>query len=292
MSGRDKALLLVRHTTRLLYDGPVIEAHSEVRKTPVDTGLQRVLTAGLRIEPNAVLRSHRDYFGSLVHHFNVLEPHERLEVAAESVVETSDAVCCGAEAAPDPRPWRQRLAEFLTWSPAVPRLPHYAQIEHGVRPDLAADAFLEELRAVGATFERRFRYDPEATDVHSTPAELFERGGGVCQDFAHALIGVLRLAGVASRYASGYVYDPVGAEEGEHVRGASASHAWVQAWHPELGWVGVDPTNDKLVDWQYVRVAVGRDYGDVQPLRGIFVGNREQALEVEVRVTRLDGGAA
>ena len=86
---------------------------------------------------------------------------------------------------------------------------------------------------------------------------------------------------------SGYVYCPGDDDGGEVVRGSNASHAWVQAWHPELGWVGIDPTNDKLVDWQYVRVAAGRDYTDVQPLRGVFVGPREQALEVEVEVKRI-----
>ena len=116
---------------------------------------------------------------------------------------------------------------------------------------------------------------------------LFEAGGGVCQDLAHATIGVLRLAGVPCRYVSGYVYDPAGDEEGEHVEGSAASHAWVQVWHPRLGWVGIDPTNDKLVDWQYVRVAAGRDYTDVQPLRGVFVGPREQELDVEVSVRRI-----
>jgi transglutaminase-like putative cysteine protease len=99
------------------------------------------------------------------------------------------------------------------------------------------------------------------------------------------MIGVLRLSGVAARYASGYVYDP--APDGGAAPGASASHAWVQAFHPELGWVGIDPTHERLVDWQYVRVAVGRDYGDVQPLRGVFVGNLGQRLRVDVRVQRI-----
>jgi len=99
--------------------------------------------------------------------------------------------------------------------------------------------------------------------------------------------GVLRLAAVPSRYVSGYVYDPVRADEGEHVQGSAASHAWVRVWHADLGWVGTDPTNDKLVDWQYVRVAAGHDYTDVQPLRGVFLGPREQQLDVEVEVRRI-----
>jgi transglutaminase-like putative cysteine protease len=208
-------------------------------------------------------------------------------IQAEAVVETTDAVCCGPAPPPDARPWRQRLAEFLHWSPAVPALEEYAEIGHRLGPDVGAEGFLEGLLELGATFQARFRYDPEATDVHSSPRVLFEAGGGVCQDFAHAMLGVLRLAGVPCRYVSGYVYDPVRDDEGDAVLGAAASHAWVQAWHQGLGWVGIDPTNDKLVDWQYVRVAVGRDYTDVQPLRGVFVGPQEQRLEVEVDVKRI-----
>jgi len=110
----------------------------------------------------------------------------------------------------------------------------------------------------------------------------------VCQDFSHVTLGVLRRAGVPARYASGYLYDPATDPAQSTLRGAAASHAWVQAWHPELGWAGLDPTNDKLVDWQHVRVAVGRDYGDVRPVRGIFRGEGEQSISVSVEVTRLD----
>ena len=106
-------------------------------------------------------------------------------------------------------------------------------------------------------------------------------------DLTHAMLGVLRLASVPCRYVSGYLYDPGGDEKETALRGAVASHAWVQAWHNELGWVGIDPTNDKLVDWQYVRVSVGRDYSDVQPVRGVFLGTAQQSLEVEVEVQRI-----
>ena len=282
-----KALLMVRHTTTLDYASRVVEAHTEVRKTPVDTGLQRVITTKLEVDPPTRLRIRTDYFGSRVHHFNLLEAHGSLRVTAESLVETTDAFACGHETAPDRRPWQQRWAEFLHWSPCVPELPHYAEIEHGVRVDLPPDEFVAALGALGGVFTDRFRYDTGATDVDSTPAHLFEAGGGVCQDFAHGLLGVLRRAGVPCRYASGYVYDAHRDGAAEHVRGAAASHAWVQAWHPELGWVGIDPTNDRLADWNYVRIGVGRDYGDVQPLRGVFVGEREQRLHVSVSVARL-----
>ncbi len=284
---KNKAMLLVSHTTRLTYAEPVVEAHSEFRKTPVDTRLQRVFAHKLEVRPRANLETYRDYFGNHVHHFNRLQPHDELVIEAEAVVETTDAVCCGAEAASDGRPWSQRLAEFLHESPRVPALPEYEEIEHPLHPGLDADSFLDGLLALGATFQERFRYDPLATDVRSSPRDLFEAGGGVCQDFAHAALGVLRLGGIPCRYVSGYIYEPPDDDDGDALRGGSASHAWVQAWHPSLGWVGMDPTNDKLADWQYVQVAVGRDYSDAQPVQGVFVGPQEQRLEVEVRVERI-----
>lgn len=284
---KDKALLLVEHTTRLKYAEPVVEAHSEVRKTPVDTGLQRVVTEKLEIEPAANLHSFFDYFGTHVQYFNLLEPHDALTIRANSVVETTDAVCCGPSLPPDGRSWQERLSEYVHWSPAVPYLPDYQDIKHSVDTGLGKNAFLNSLKDIGATFQSHFRYDPDTTDVHSSPEVLFQTGGGVCQDLAHAMIGVLRHACVPCRYVSGYVYDPIGDDEGDRVQGAGASHAWVQVWHPELGWVGIDPTNDKLVDWQYVRVAVGRDYSDVQPLRGVFIGPQAQDLDVEVNVKRI-----
>lgn len=289
--GRERAYLMVRHVTELYYARDAEEAHSEVRKSPVDTGLQRVVTSKVEVEPQTLLRKHRDYFGNIAHHFDVLQPHKALCIVAESVVETTHAVACGPEAAPDPRPWEERWAEFLGASPLVPELPQFASFAHGVTPGLGPEAFLEALEELGFLLKERFRYEPGLTDVDSGPADFFERGGGVCQDFSHVALGLLRHAGVPARYASGYLYDPATDPSHTPLRGAAASHAWVQAWHPGLGWVGLDATNDKLVDWQYVRVAVGRDYADVQPVRGVFRGEAEQSLSVSVEVTRLDAGA-
>ncbi len=283
---RPKTLLMVRHRTRLEYEEPGYQSHTELRMTPVDTGLQRVLTQGIEIDPPGILRPHRDYFGNVVHRFNQLGEHEDLEIVAESLVETTDAVACGPEASPDPRPWRERWAEYLAPSPRVPALEGYREVDHEVATNAEPEAFAEALLSLAGWFVDSFEYRPGATDVNSTPDELFRGGAGVCQDFAHAMIGVLRSSGVPARYASGYVYDPPHGPETAGVRGAGASHAWVQAWQPEVGWIGADPTNRKLVDWQYVRVAIGRDYGDVRPMRGILFGGGEQELEVAVEVTR------
>jgi len=158
-------------------------------------------------------------------------------------------------------------------------------VPHAVRPELPPDDFLASLEALARTFLERFRYEPGVTHAASTARDFFEKEAGVCQDFAHATLGVLRAAGVPARYASGYLHDP-GVPQG----GELASHAWAQAFHPELGWVGVDPTHRKLVDWQYVRLAVGRDYGDAQPVRGVLRGGGAQELDVRVEIQRLDHG--
>jgi transglutaminase-like putative cysteine protease len=282
----DHVTLEVTHRTRLGYSEPISLSQNELHMSPVDTGLQRVLQHEIRIEPKTSVRSHHDHFGNLVQHFNIIEPHDSLEIMASSVVETTNAIGCGPESAPDPRPYQDRWIEYLCWSPGVPALPEYGSIPLGREIDMGMDedAFAQTLFEIARYFYRTFRYDPDVTHVHSSPKELFTHGGGVCQDMTHAMIGVLRQAGVPARYASGYIFEPGKGEIGERLRGASATHAWVQAWHEGHGWMGIDPTNDKLVDWQYVRTAVGRDYFDVQPLKGVFFGITEQTLEVSVQV--------
>jgi transglutaminase-like putative cysteine protease len=287
----DRVTLEVTHATRFTYSEPVSLSLNELRMSPVDTGLQRVLQHDIQISPHVPSSSHHDHFGNLVYHFNIIEPHDSLEITAHSIVETTNAISCGPESKPDPRPFDQRWCEYLCWSPGVPLLSEYNSVPLGkeIRMDMNEDEFAACLYEMARYFYRTFRYDPDVTHVHSSPKELFTNGGGVCQDMAHAMIGVLRQAGVPARYVSGYIFEPGKGEIGEHLRGASATHAWVQAWHDGHGWVGIDPTNDKLVDWQYIRTAFGRDYFDVQPLKGVFAGLSEQQLDVSVNVHIVEG---
>ncbi|PJA31652.1 MAG: transglutaminase family protein [Zetaproteobacteria bacterium CG_4_9_14_3_um_filter_53_7] len=281
------ATMKVRHSTRFDYSGPVALAYSEVRMMPVDTPLQSVEHAVLTVSPACSVGKHVDYYGNIVHHFNIIAPHDYVEIVSESVVHTSDRIS-GYAVEQDPRPMLQQYAEFLHWSKGVPVLAEYETVPNRITLQMDEKEFADALYELAAYFYRNFRYDPDVTHVHSTPKEFFEHGGGVCQDMAHAMIGVLRLAGIPARYVSGYIYDSNRAEEeGQHLRGAAATHAWVQAWHPTMGWCGIDPTNDKLVDWQYIRTAIGRDYFDVTPVKGIFRGNVEQQLTVKVQVDRI-----
>jgi len=283
----DHISLTVQHKTTISYSAPVTCSHNELRMSPVDTGLQRVLNHNICVMPDTQIRMHRDHFGNNVAHFNLLEPHQRMEIIATSTVETTNAISCGPESAPDPRPYQQRWQEFLQWSPGVPELAEYGSINipRMISMDMDDIEFGHGLYEMARYFFNTFRYDPDITHVHSSPKELFDHGGGVCQDMAHAMIGVLRQAGIPSRYVSGYIFDPAyGEVTGAHLRGAAATHAWVQAWHEGYGWMGVDPTNKKLVDWQYVRTAIGRDYFDVPPNRGIFCGPADQNVEVAVHI--------
>ncbi len=290
------ARLQMTHVTCFDYSEPVILAHNEVRITPMQTGLQHVLDAQIHVTTNpsssmpVIAVAHRDHFANIVHHFDIVTPHKQLEIISKASIETTHAICCGPETKFDSRPYQQHWAEFLAWSPGVPQLAEYSTVPtaHEIHMDMNESEFEAALVAVANYFFRTFRFDPDATHVYSSPTELFKQGGGVCQDMAHALIGVLRTAGIPARYVSGYIYDPDIDNEGSRLRGATASHAWVQAWHHQSGWIGIDPTNDKLVDWQYIRTAIGRDYFDVPPVRGLFRGNVEQKMRVSVHITRLD----
>lgn len=255
---------------------------------PTDTPLQDVLKSKFMVSPDCQVGQHHDYFGNIVHHFNVLAPHTHIEIISEAVVRTSHKIS-GGVASSDPRPSAQRHAEFLHWSKGVPLIDEYASVPNLVDQRMNQKEFEESLVDLASYFFENFRYDPDVTHVHSSPKDLFTLGGGVCQDLAHAMIGVLRLAGIPARYVSGYIYDPDEKNiDGQHLLGASATHAWVQVWHPKASWCGIDPTNDKLVDWQYIRTAVGRDYYDVTPVKGIFRGSVKQNLTVEVEVSRID----
>jgi transglutaminase-like putative cysteine protease len=175
-------------------------------------------------------------------------------------------------------------AEFSFASPFVPRLAalgDYARSSYlPGRP--ALEAALDLMRRIHLDFA----YDKESTDVSTPLAQVFEQRRGVCQDFAHVAIGCLRALGLPAAYVSGYLLTQPAAAERE-LQGADASHAWLRVWCPANGWVDLDPTNDRVVDSSHVTVAVGRDYGDVMPVRGVIRGGGDHGLGVAVSVTRV-----
>jgi transglutaminase-like putative cysteine protease len=268
----------------------VLTSHSLARR--------QTATSEVIVSPMPVTRSERvDFFGNRISIFTVQEPHHELVVEARSQVEV------------DPGPARS-WSDSLPWEDAVALLPRdrsaegLAACQFGfesprirVREDFAAYARLsftprrpmaEALVDMTARMFRDFRFDSKGTNVRTPAEEVFRKRRGVCQDFAHVQIACLRSLGLAARYVSGYLrtYPPPGKPR---LIGADASHAWVSAYCPGLGWLDVDPTNNVVPTDGHVTLAWGRDYGDVSPLRGLVLGGGAHKLRVSVDMEPVSG---
>jgi transglutaminase-like putative cysteine protease len=300
----------ISHSTRYAYGDPVSLCHSIAHLKPRETPYQRRLKSQVRVSPwPSVSREHEDIFGNRVSYFSIQQSHGALEVSAISEVEVSAPPLPDAATSP---PWeqvRERLHRardadglaarmFALPSPAIPTSP--AALDYARASFTPGRPVLEAARDLMARIYREFEYDPSATGVATPLAAVLEVRRGVCQDFAHVGIACLRGLGLAARYVSGYLetLPPPGQPK---LRGADASHAWYALYLPTspaaepapndsepLGtWVDYDPTNDCLLGEQHITTAVGRDYGDVTPVRGVFYGGGEHDLSVAVDVDRL-----
>jgi transglutaminase-like putative cysteine protease len=267
-------ILRVEHTTEFGYDGAIAEAYTELRLRPLEGGGQHCSSFRLLTQPPGLrVREYRDYFGNGVHHFDVLESHDRLSVTAVSEVMTPTSFL-GAGQEPTPLELHDYLGptEFAPFSQSVS--------EFAARH--AGDAVgSERAHALMAAIHRELVYDASATDVQTRADEVLVLGRGVCQDFTHVLLAACRSIGVPARYVSGYLYDP--RLEGDN----AASHAWADVWDEGRGWLAMDPTHDRHQTESYVRVAVGRDYADVPPTRGVYKGSAGETLAVRVGLEAL-----
>lgn len=288
----------VRHVTRYEYAESVSICHNEARLEPRELPGQRVHSSTIRVlpEPSAVFRE-TDYFGNWVHTFSLQEPHTSLEVISESEVDVAARAPLDGLDSP---PWDrvaallastpvsgEREAESLAaqeltfpspWVPPEPRAIAYAKGSFATgRPLLEAVAELNQ-----RLFED-FTYCPGATDILTPLGQVMETRSGVCQDFAHLLVAMLRGHGLAARYVSGYLRTrpPPGRPP---LVGADASHAWVGVYCPEVGFVDFDPTNGVSPTDEHITVAWGRDYGDVTPLKGVLLGSGQHTVRVGVTV--------
>lgn len=257
--------LRVEHTTTFTYDAPIIEACSELRLRPLDLDGQRCISFRLETEPRGVnVHLFVDHLGNTVGHFDVLEPHDRLKVTATSEVLTAPF---------DDRrlPSPLELHDYLT--PTA-----YAMLDEPLA-DGGFGAWTDRAWELMEAVASALVYEKGATSVQTPASEVLELGRGVCQDFAHVLIAACRLEGIPARYVSGYLFDDSLADE------HGASHAWVDVWDEHGAWQSLDPTHRREQDESYVRVAVGRDYADVPPTRGVFKGSAEETLSVRVSVS-------
>ncbi|MFE7718966.1 transglutaminase domain-containing protein [Nocardia rhizosphaerihabitans] len=273
----------VVHTTGYVYAAPVTRSFNEARLTPRADSRQNVILN--RVETVPATRSYRytDYWGTAVTAFDLHAPHTELEVTGSSVVETEPFAEPTQELTWDElRGGRivDRFDEMLSPTAYVPRDRKLAtvarQLSRGEEPAKAVVRAAEWVH-------KEMDYIAGTTSVHTSAVEAFAERRGVCQDYAHLTLVLLRSMGIPSRYVSGYLHPKPGAGIGETVAGQS--HAWVEAWTGQ--WWGYDPTNNLAVNEQHVSVGVGRDYADVPPLKGVFSGGGSTDLEVVVEVTRL-----
>jgi transglutaminase-like putative cysteine protease len=291
----------ISHTTTYEYHETVATCQNIVHLAPRAVPRQTCHQHRLLVRPNPTAISRRtDYFGNPVAYFSISEGHRRLSITSMSRVEVRPSTLAATAESP---PWesvRDALPldrgahavnnyQYCFDSPHVTR---DAQMEaYGAATFAPGRPILEGVVELTARIYKDFTYDAQATTVHTPLTEVFSQRRGVCQDLAHVQIGCLRSLGLAARYVSGYLrtIPPPGRPR---LVGADASHAWVAVYCGPLGWVDVDPTNDALVDTHHITISWGRDYSDVCPINGVFVGGGAHVMSVSADVEPLDEDAA
>ncbi|HTU47880.1 MAG TPA: transglutaminase family protein [Bryobacteraceae bacterium] len=279
----------IRHFTRYRYSRPVWQSMMEVRMHPRSEYAQRCFTFQLSVSPRARIFSCSDHLGNLIHHFDIPEPHNQLTIIADALVDVDAPIdlpqSLGSEAWDDLDTmiaeddyWDMLMpSEFARSSPELEKLAK----EFGVHERDGEDP-LGLLRTLNVNLYRTLEYVKESTSVDSPIEDALRSRQGVCQDFAHIMIAMVRNLRIPCRYVSGYLYHDL-LHEDRSAEGAT--HAWVEALLPGLGWIGFDPTNNLLVGERHIRTAIGRDYADVAPTIGTMKGAAKTDLQVRVRVT-------
>jgi transglutaminase-like putative cysteine protease len=276
----------IRHVTRFIYETPITESVMEARVQPRSEGPQRCLRFNLSTTPVARVRMYQDHDGNIVHHFNIPGRLSRLSVVADALVECDvpsplpPALAPGAWERLDAATASGAFWELLHPSPFAQPTARLAEFAREMSVTRGDDPLASVRRICGDLFDR-LTYSPKSTRVDSPIDDALESRKGVCQDFTHIMIALVRQLGVPCRYVSGYLFHQADGD----VRSADGStHAWAEAWLPDLGWVGFDPTNNLAADHRHIRVAIGRDYADVPPTRGVFKGFSAARSELSVAV--------
>lgn len=277
--------LSVRHLTRYLYEGEVLESFNDVRLRPISDPLQRCASFNLRVEPTTEIKTHYDFYQNRVDHFELHVPHQRLEIESTAEVETRAdkrgpaLLGLGLQSLND-RSVEENFFDFIVESKFVTQnvaiWREALDAIGGPVTDLWADAV-----KIGHHVYRSFSYDPDWTHVHTDAASALKDRRGVCQDYAHVMIALCRSQGIPARYVSGYFFNGKTGDENE------ASHAWMEVFLPHYGWKAWDPTHDREADTRYIKLASGRDYGDIKPVSGSFRGRGTQNMEVIVQIRQL-----
>jgi transglutaminase-like putative cysteine protease len=275
-------ILEVQHETRLEYSEPVTEVMTEVRMEPCCDADQTCHSFHLRVSPATQVFRYQDGFSNHVHHFNLLSAPEHVRILAASVVETHPRQC-DLLSSRATYPLTLDTAElsvldFLKCCGPVRRTPRMNPLLETLRPQ-PGTRLGQFVAKVSSYIRNHFEYARDVTLASSPVDHLLEHGKGVCQDFTHLMIALLRSYDVPARYVSGYIHRP---------NKDSQSHAWCEVWLPDLGWLGIDPTNDRVVDDRFIKVATGRDFTDVPPNKGVYRGRVQESIFVRVETRELE----
>lgn len=278
--------LEIRYTNEFTYRQVVRESHNLLRACPTTTATQTLLSYRASVSPEAKLTSYFDFWGTRVDQFGIRRPHNQLSVLADATVDT----------APHPVPLDGAITDYasLTSDHVLYLQPsphaHWTESISQFAKESAAQArsAVELIDAISNAVNQSVTYEPGATYVGVGTEEIFDQRQGVCQDFAHLTIAMLRSLEVPARYVSGYLYaaDQTDAVQPQSTELAVQTHAWVEVLLPNGDWWAIDPTNPQPVGELHVKIGHGRDYEDVMPLRGVYHGETEHDLDVRVRISR------
>ena len=281
--------LYILHKTHYRYPSPVRESFNELRLQPLSNDWQNCESCFVSVLPTTQVLQYLDLNGNLVHHFEIPNEHSKLIIESRSTTVTQKRVdfknfpygvsltsLREVEGQPECRPYLQ-TSRFIDINPEAWRM------AVDVRAD-SKDVFQTAYQIMEFIYEN-YEYSVSTTTVGTHANEVLQNKRGVCQDFAHAAIALCRCLGIPARYVSGYFYD---ATRDQSMRGAGASHAWLEIMVNGYGWFGLDPTNNRVVDETYVILGSGRDYADVAPVTGTYFGPSPESLQVSVEVKRLD----
>jgi transglutaminase-like putative cysteine protease len=279
-------LVRVEHRFTFSYDTYISESFLELRLQPKRTPAQTVASFSLAVGPPARVFRYRDWNDNVAHHFTVTKFHDRIEVASHSLVDVHP-VAPPLAAVTDtlPREVPYPLQDFLQFEGPVRLTPALRELSRAITVSKAAPLG-EQVAAIGAYLHGEFGYRQNVTRFDSTTEDFLRSRAGVCQDFAHLALGLLRLRGIPCRYVSGYLHVERASRE------PAQSHAWIEFHTPAAGWVPFDPTHNGPPDEHYVVVGHGRTYDDVPPNRGIYRGSAKETLTAEVHTERARGRTA
>ncbi len=279
------SILSVSHRTTFHYAEPVTQSVNTLHLVPRTFPYQKTIASSVRVTPVAGVRKFTDLFQNITHHFELPAAHSELEIASMIKVHNLPLEISAASRDVGLDGYADASVKEVVWP--------YLQDSRWVsrHPDVwrqavdiarSARSVFAQAGAMMSWIHEEFRYEPGSTNVSTHLEETFAMRCGVCQDFTHVMLGLCRSVGISARYASGYLYNG----PADTLVGAQASHAWAEVYLPGAGWIGFDPTNNNLADERYVKVAVGRDYDDVSPVRGSYLGTGHCRMEVLVEVEK------